>query len=625
MPPDQVQSGRSDPFAPRKTEEAGRPRRTRRPLRLPDTGWDSLGDIWSPAGKGSESPVDVVADAELTEAADAGAGAAVGGNGAVRVAAPEERTAGRGGGGRSDLARLARGGLLNLGGALANGVFAFLFVLLLTRGLKASRAGVFFEAIALFSIVANTAQLGGDDGLVRFIPRFRVEGRIRDLRTTLMVSLWPIVAIGSLFAVALFAFAPELSRVFVHGKGLHQDALASYIRILAPFIPVAAVEAAVFSATRGFGTMTPSVVLDNVGRSAVRLPLAALVIAAGLGSVALALSWAVPILVAVLLGLAWLGSLLRGAERAARRGRRPGAAAIQPKRPARGVASEFWRFSAPRAMAAVFGITTYWLDTLLLGALRTSKDAGIYTAASRYLFLGFFALGAIQLVIAPMISGLLTEGNRDRARTLYQTATQWLVLASWPVYLTLAVFAPFLLRVFGPGFDRGQHAMLTLSIAMLISIASGPVMVVLLMSGRSGWTLANGAVALTLNVVLNLILIPRYGMEGAALAWLASILFNNAAGILEVRYLLKLTPFGSGLATVALASTACFGVLGLFTRQVLGMSLPWFVAFGLVASALYLAILYSFRRSLHLGIFMEAVRGKNRRSAGRAERMGSPA
>ena len=132
--------------------------------------------------------------------------------------------------------------------------------------------------------------------------------------------------------------------------------------------------------------------------------------------------------------------------------------------------------------------------------------------------------------------------------------------------------------MFGPGFDRGQHAMLTLSIAMLISIASGPVMVVLLMSGRSGWTLANGAVALTLNVVLNLILIPRYGMEGAALAWLASILFNNAAGILEVRYLLKLTPFGSGLATVALASTACFGVLGLLTRQVLGMSLPWFLA-----------------------------------------------
>ena len=140
--------------------------------------------------------------------------------------------------------------------------------------MKASRAGVFFEAIALFSIVANTAQLGGDDGLVRFIPRFRVEGRIRDLRTTLMVGLWPIVGIGSVFAVALFVFAPELSRVFVHGKGIHQDALATYVRILAPFIPVAAVEAAVFSATRGFGTMTPSVVLDNVGRSAVRLPLA---------------------------------------------------------------------------------------------------------------------------------------------------------------------------------------------------------------------------------------------------------------------------------------------------------------------------------------------------------------
>src|SRR6266540_1195238 len=344
MPPDQTQSGRFDPFAPPETEEAdsgagtsggGPPHRIRRPLRLPDTGWSSMGEIWTPAGKGSESLVGVAMDADLAEAEGdlAEAEEALAGNGAARGAAHKKRAGVHGS--RADLARLARGGLLNLGGALASGVFAFLFVLILIRGLRASRAGVFFEAIALFSIVANAAQLGGDDGLVRFISRFRVEGRIRDLRTTLMVSLWPIVAIGSLFAVALFAFAPELSRVFVHGKGLHQDALASYIRILAPFIPVAAVEAAVFSATRGFGTMTPSVVLDNVGRSAVRLPLAALVIAAGLGSVALALSWAVPILVAVLLGLAWLVSLLREAERAGRRGRRVAGPAIQPKRPAR--------------------------------------------------------------------------------------------------------------------------------------------------------------------------------------------------------------------------------------------------------------------------------------------------
>jgi O-antigen/teichoic acid export membrane protein len=530
-----------------------------------------------------------------------------------------------GGDSRSDLSKLARGGALNFGGAVANGLFSFLFVLLLTRLTGAARAGAFFEAIALFSIVANISQLGGDDGLVRMIPKYRVEGRIRDLRTALGVGLWPILVVGSLLAAVVFEFAGPLSHVFVHGKSGHEAVLASYIRVLAPFIPIAAATTAVFSATRGFGTMTPSVLVDNIGRSVARVPFAAIAIGASLGATALALSWAVPTLVAFLLGLVWLRALLQRTQRGARKRWKAGGQEILPATPRGRVASEFWRFSAPRGLAGVFGITVYWLDTLLVGAYRGTKEAAIYTAAARFLYLGFFALGAIQLVIGPMISGLLTQGDRERARAVYQTATQWLVLASWPVYITIIAFAPFLLRVYGKEFVAGQHVMVILGVAMLISIASGPVMMVLLMSGKSWWTLANSAVAVTLNVVLNMVLIPRLGMEGAAIAWLTSITFNNLAGVVEVKYLLKLTPFGAGFFTVAGASVVCFGLLGLATRQLLGMSLPWFLVFGVVSTGLYAALLFRFRRSLHLGVFMSAVRGRNARAAARSDRVGAMA
>jgi O-antigen/teichoic acid export membrane protein len=134
--------------------------------------------------------------------------------------------------------------------------------------------------------------------------------------------------------------------------------------------------------------------------------------------------------------------------------------------------------------------------------------------------------------------------------------------------------------------------------------------VVLLMSGRSMWTLFNSMIGLGINVGLNLWLIPKYGMEGAALAWSASIVFNNLAGIIEVKALLKLSPFGPGSAIPMVASVVCFGGLGLLTRHVFGMTLGTFVVFGLVTTLVYGGLLYVFRRRLHLGILLQAVRAR---------------
>jgi O-antigen/teichoic acid export membrane protein len=515
------------------------------------------------------------------------------------------------GGKSSDLARLARGSLINFVGAFMNALFGFVLVLVVTHGLHRGRAGVFFEAVALFTILSNIAELGADDGLVRMIPRYRALGRTQDIRRTLAVSLWPVLGVGALFAAATYVYAPQLSHFFVRGDTARAGALVPYIRTLAPFLPLSAVSTAILSATRGFGTMKPFVAIDNFGKPGLRPLLTLAVISAGLGSTLLALSWGGPIALGFVAALACLWWLLRRAEHQERR-------EMGPPLPGGQLASEFWRFAAPRGLAAVFGVTVYWLDTLLLGALKSAEQAGIYTAVSRYLFVGFFALSAIQLVIAPMIAGLLTEGNLERARVVYQTATQWLMIPAWPIYFAMALFAPLLLRVFPPSYASGHTALTILSLAMLVSTATGPCVVVLLMGGKSSWTLINSVVSLGLNLGLNLVLIPRYGMSGAAVAWMVSILANNLAAVIELRLLLKLSPFGQGFPLVALSATVCFGGLGLLTRLTLGMSLPAFLGFVVVASLLYFAILYRFRAGLHLNVMRDAVTLRAQRNGQRA-------
>jgi len=572
----------------------------------------------TPAFAGTGSPSEPVA-----AVAEAPAGPGAGGPGEGPPGGPATTTNGDSPGAqqRSDLSTLARGGTLNFLGALSGGVFSFLLVIVVTRGLGKPKAGAFFEAMALFQIVMNTATFGADDGLTRMIPRYIKLGRDRDIRTLLRVGLWPVIALGTIFGAVLWVFAPQLSHVFIHGTKAHADALVPYIRILAPFFPIAACSVVILAATRGFGTMVPTVALDQLGRLGSRPLGAIVVIALGLGGGALALATlGLPTLAVVVLAGIWGRSLLRRMERRARRARREGREMLPP-RPVREVASEFWRFASPRAVAGIFGLTIYWLDTLLVGALRGTGDAAVYTAASRFLWVGYFALTAVQLAIGPMMSGILTTGDKQRARAVYQTATQWLTAASWPVYVTLAIFAPLFLRVFGRGYESGQAAMVTLSIAQLISIACGPVMVVLLMGGKSGWTAWNSGVSLVANIVLNLLLIPHLGMEGAALAWLVSIVINNVAGVIEVRYLLGLTPFGKGFPLVAGASLACFGGLGLLVRILFGPGLVVFLLFGLVATSTYAAIIWRFRDSLHIDLLRQGLRLRRRRMA---ERTASP-
>jgi O-antigen/teichoic acid export membrane protein len=509
---------------------------------------------------------------------------------------------------RRDLSILARGGLLNLIGAASNGIFGFALIVVVTRGLNRPKAGVFFEAVALFMIASNVGQLGADDGLVRTIPRLRALHRSSDIRPTLAIALWPVVVASTVFGVIVALFAPQLSSVLVHGRRVADAALVPYIRVLAVFIPIAAIEAVAFAATRGFGTMVPSVVVDNIGRAGSRPVLALAVFAAGMGSAALALSWALPSGVAMVLGLAAMYRLLRRAER--RDQADSGSRTDSPV-----LASEFWRFTAPRTFGTAINMFTSWLDTLLIGGLRTTGEAAIYVASTRYLLLGFLVLGAVQLAIGPITSRLLASGHRDRARVAYQTASTWLVLGAWPVYLTLTVFAPLLLRIFGHGYESGATALAILSAAMMFGTATGPCQVVLTMAGKSWWVLVNSSIGLGLNIALNLILIPRLGIEGAAIAWLITIVATNTLTVFQLHRFLQLSPVGRGFWLATAMTGLCYGALGLLVRGVFGATLPSFLVFAVISTIVYGVLLIRFRHRLDLGTLLSSVRRRSRGGA----------
>ena len=148
-----------------------------------------------------------------------------------------------------------------------NGVLQFALVVVVTQALTKSEAGAFFVAVALFIILSNTCELGADTGLTRMIPRLRVLGRIADIRRSMAVGILPGFVAGIVLAELTFFLADPLAAIFTNHQHADADRVATYIRVLAAFLPVSAAYTVSIAATRGFGTMLPNALVDRIGRA----------------------------------------------------------------------------------------------------------------------------------------------------------------------------------------------------------------------------------------------------------------------------------------------------------------------------------------------------------------------
>jgi O-antigen/teichoic acid export membrane protein len=496
-----------------------------------------------------------------------------------------------------DASELGRGGTLNVIGSVCFAVFGFALVTILTRSLGARGAGAFLESVAVFSIVSRTSVLGADLGLVRFVSRFRGRGFTGSIRPMILIALAPVLAVATTTALAMFFLADPIGRMVADAQT--QDQVASYLRLLAPFAPVAAVYMTLDGCAQGFGTMVPSVVVERITRPLIVALLVLGVVTAGTSTTAIALSWAAPWALGLGATSVWVMHLLTRTEEGSGTG---------PHLGRRTLAKRFWRFSIPRSLGALLQMGILWADTLLLGALASTSEAGVYAASTRFLIVGTFAGMAITTAFAPQISPLLALGQRARVRTLLQTATVWFILLAWPVYLTVSIFAPVLVDAFGKGFEDGAVVLPIVSAAFLYAASTGPIDVMLLMGGRSSLSMINNLVALVTNISLNLLLIPSMGLRGAALAWAASVILMNLLPTLEVRKTMGYHPYSGAWFRAVAVSAVTVAVPELLARAILGPDRLGLAVGVSVATVAFLATVWSQREHFHLDAFLVGLR-----------------
>ncbi len=182
-------------------------------------------------------------------------------------------------------------------------------------------------------------------------------------------------------------------------------------------------------------------------------------------------------------------------------------------------------------------------DTVVTGLFLDPSQVGIYFAASKTIVLVQFVFFSVKAASAPRFSALYASGNHAELSRFAGQTVRW---AFWPalaIGLAALLAGDFLLSMFGPGFTAGYPVMVILFVGILAKCSVGPGEVLLAMAGEQKLCMKLYAFALAANIAFNVVLVPLYGIEGAALAAAAAMFVEAALLHIAVRAKLSIVLF----------------------------------------------------------------------------------
>lgn len=414
-----------------------------------------------------------------------------------------------------DERRVARGSVLNLIGMAFGAAANFAMLTIVGRAYGADAFGVFSGVTALFLLLSVVVRLGADTGSTWFVARWTDDDGGLSVWGVVRIATTPVVVCATVVALAVMALADPLASLLTD-EAARSD-FAAMLRIVAIMLPVAAVGEILMGVSRGLGSMRPTVMASQFGRQGGQLVAVAAVASLTDDLSVLAVAWAAPYVITIVYPAAWIAGVV---------GLRSGGESV-PWRP-------FWNYAGPQAATAAAQSGLEKFDIIALGSLATVVDQGAYNAANRLAHVAVLGWYSVNLAHAPVYANLFERQRNREVGDLVGVASAWATLVVGPLLWAFALFAGAWLSVFGEDFGVGSDALVLLSAALLGALLLGPSENLLLMSGRSRQAFWNNVVALEANIALNLVLIPRWGATGAAVAWAVSLVFVRSTAAVQV-------------------------------------------------------------------------------------------
>jgi O-antigen/teichoic acid export membrane protein len=467
-------------------------------------------------------------------------------------------------------------------GFLAGGSFfelgcRFVMAFLLARTLGASGYGLYTLAVSAAALFFGISLLGLDDAMVRYVAMLSGRKDEPGVRGTIQVGLGIAFPAGiAMGALLYFAAEPIADGIF------HEPRLAQLLQLVAVVVPFLTVSNVLAGAARGFRRMDYYALSENVVQSLVRLVLLGLfLLLGGLNTVGAVVIFGISDIASTVTLTLLLNKYVHW--RALHR--------LESRRDFK----EIFNFAFPLWVSGLLRQFRSYLAALILGASGTAANVGVFAVVTNINTLAHVCLLSIYVAVRPTLAQLHDRGDRHGLGEVYVAATRWSLALNIPFFLVTVLYPDAILSVFGHAFAAGASALIILSVAELVNAGTGICGPIIDMTGHTKLKLVNSLIWTVLVVGSSAVMIPAWGVVGAAIAAFLAVVVVNVLCVIEVWFLEHLQPFDRTFVKPIVAGTIAFVVGLLMTTWIpVGEDLGVAIVQALVVTGVYAGLVVLF-------------------------------
>lgn len=395
------------------------------------------------------------------------------------------------------LSSIFQGAAITLVGKFLGAVIGFLGTIAITNFLGASVFGGFSYATSVLTIAVMFSAFGLTTGVTRFMSRERGASYF-----TAGVGITG--GLSLIIGTGLFFLAPVIAEV------AFEPGATPYIQGAAVAVPFLTLGNIAIAAARGRMFALPGTLFPDIIQPIVKFVGVGIIVVLGAGTVAVASIIPLMAIASFIGGWAYLSYI-----------------GFELNRPTTTEISVIVSFSTPLVFTKGIWFLMNNADTLLVGYYIGQTAVGIYAAAFSLAVLLNLVVNSVGSLFMPNVGTLVDDEDFAEVRRVYMIATQWMVILSTPIAFGLFTFPDLALRVFGPEFPEAQTALVFLTFGFLSHIIAGLNGSALQSLNMTKVLLRNQSAAVAINLVLNILLIPKWGVLGAAVATSISFIVSN--------------------------------------------------------------------------------------------------
>ncbi|HEX4487997.1 MAG TPA: sulfotransferase [Terriglobales bacterium] len=487
-------------------------------------------------------------------------------------------------------------------GTILSAFLGYVFKIYLARHLGARLLGLYSLGMTMVAPLSIFNGMGLTLAALRFVPVYRAKDRPDLLRGFLVRSLGRLLLCNVLLAFVLWFVGPFVAREFYHAPEL-----GKFVLLFAVLMVLGVMSNFLGQVLAGY---------RQVARRTVIITLVGPLLTMGL-SIAL-ISWrmelrgyilgqviASAIITIILTGMVWRYT--------------PGPA----KQFRRGLPRIESRVTSYAIATLGLGVLEYLIghaDRIMLGFYRNAREVGIYSVAAAVVTFVSIVLRSINQVFAPMISDLHARQQQQLLGRLFQTLTKWIIGLTSPLAAAVIINAGPILHIFGPEFEAGWPVLVIGSLGQLVNCGVGSAGTILLMSGHQSSLVWIEGLSAGIMVLLNVLLIPHWGIGGAAIAAATTVVVTNVLYLILAHKKTGLFPYNRSYLRLLMPTLASCGLLALLRYAGFARSSPMVaIAIGLVlAYGVFVGLSLLFGLDAEDNLIVDAIRSRLRSAFSRS-------